>query len=252
MLSSWKLLAPSLRPDATLQRDGWLSPRAGGGSMLALASEGLFEPINLIVSGQSDAFILTEEGFLDYARSIGFSFECLRQHRGGYQQANLGDGKGWENELFELREVLVGADPGDWIGTCVESFTGGNHFRAWQQNGSAADTGAWFLAVSKEKSLRFSHTIDHDGYNVGRDLMVGQALRPSCWAGRCWQASVEWANDLLAPGSDGINHGISQDGRVAILFIEETFDTRIGESKETPFAKPPRQRSGLVADRARL
>jgi hypothetical protein len=142
-----------------------------------LASEGLFEPINLIVSGQSDAFILTEEGFLDYARSIGFSFECLRQHRGGYQQANLGDGKGWENELFELREVLVGADPGDWIGTCVESFTGGNHFRgmsltcveveqgfrqliafpayhcatAWQQNGSAADTGAWFLAVSKEK-----------------------------------------------------------------------------------------------------
>lgn len=33
-----------------------------------LASEGLFEPINLIVSGQSDTFILTEEGFLDYAR----------------------------------------------------------------------------------------------------------------------------------------------------------------------------------------
>lgn len=33
--------------------------------------------------------------------------------------------------------------------------------------------------------------------------MVGRALQPSCWAGRCWQASVEWADDLLAPGSDG-------------------------------------------------
>ncbi len=30
-------------------------------------------------------------------------------------------------------------------GTCWESFAGGHHFRAWRQNGTHADSGAWFI-----------------------------------------------------------------------------------------------------------
>jgi hypothetical protein len=30
-------------------------------------------------------------------------------------------------------------------GTCWESFAGGHHFRAWRQNGTLADSGAWFV-----------------------------------------------------------------------------------------------------------
>ena len=37
-----------------------------------------------------------------------------------------------------------------WIGSCLESVIGGNHFRAWKQNGTGAANGAWFLAASKE------------------------------------------------------------------------------------------------------
>lgn len=37
--------------------------------------------------------------------------------------------------------------------------TGGNHFRAWKQNGSEADTGAWFLAASKEIDARGNHKV---------------------------------------------------------------------------------------------
>lgn len=33
----------------------------------------------------------------------------------------------------------------DW-GTCWETLVGGNHFRAWKQDGPFGRTGAWFLA----------------------------------------------------------------------------------------------------------
>lgn len=35
---------------------------------------------------------------------------------------------------------------GGFVGTCLETLEGGNHFRYWQQSGSDADSGAWFLA----------------------------------------------------------------------------------------------------------
>jgi len=34
--------------------------------------------------------------------------------------------------------------------TLVNPPIGGNHFRAYKQNGTEANSGAWFLAVSKE------------------------------------------------------------------------------------------------------
>ena len=53
------------------------------------------------------------------------STECLGIHLGDPQSANLGDGNGWVNQTVELRQ-----DYGEsTVGTCLESLTGGNHFR---------------------------------------------------------------------------------------------------------------------------
>lgn len=137
---------------------GWVDPRDRGGSMLDLVGNGLREPVNAIISGHSDPQILSEAGLRDYVRTIGFSFECLDLHIGGLQRADLGDGNGWITEQFEYRETQGWEAPGRWVGACWESLYGGNHFRVWKQNGTHADTGAWFLAVSKEKvSLLLRH-----------------------------------------------------------------------------------------------
>jgi hypothetical protein len=130
---------------------GWVDPRDRGGSMLDLVGNGFREPINAVISGHSDPQILSEAGLRDYVRTIGFSFECLDLHIGGLQRADLGDGNGWITEQFEYRETQPWEAPGRWVGACWESLYGGNHFRVWKQNGTHADTGAWFLAVSKEK-----------------------------------------------------------------------------------------------------
>lgn len=59
---------------------------------------GLGEPINAILSGNSDAAVLVDQmengGLQNYFISIGFAGECLGQHSGSNQQANLGDGNG--------------------------------------------------------------------------------------------------------------------------------------------------------------
>lgn len=78
-----------------------------------------------------------------------------------------------------------------------------------------------------------------DGYNIGRDWFVEKATAGSHWRGIWWKADVEWREGLLAPGKhgeqappqprsvktilhncySGVNHGIEQDGIVAILTI---------------------------------
>ena len=72
---------------------GWVDPSTGGGSMLDLVHNGMREPINVIISGLSDPYILSDAGLRDYVRSIGFSFECLDLHIGNLQRADLGDGR---------------------------------------------------------------------------------------------------------------------------------------------------------------
>ncbi|EST09788.1 hypothetical protein PSEUBRA_000172 [Kalmanozyma brasiliensis GHG001] len=200
---------------------GWLDPRTHGGSMLDLVGNGLREPINVIISGHSDAHVLSDLGLKDYIRTIGFSFECLNLHMGNLQRADLGDGKGWTPEMFEYRETGFPGAPGRWVGACWESLYGGNHFRVWKQNGTHANTGAWFLAVSKEKNLKYHHTIDRDGYNVGRDLLVAAAERGGRWNSVYYKADVEWIDGLLEAGRHGINHNIGQDGRTAVLTVRK-------------------------------
>ena len=103
---------------------------------------GVGEPLNIIVSGLSSPGVLTDHGFLNFARSIGLwilchiqieksiddlgsSTECLGIHIGDLQSANLGDGHGWVNQTIELRQDYGDPD----LGTCLESLNGGYHFR---------------------------------------------------------------------------------------------------------------------------
>ncbi|OSX59701.1 hypothetical protein POSPLADRAFT_1040740 [Postia placenta MAD-698-R-SB12] len=193
---------------------GWVDPRLLGGRLLDWAYGTLGEPLNVIISGLSDPYILTEPGLHAYAKSIGYSEECLGLHYGDIHNADLGDGLGRKPEQFLARQDYFPV-----MGTCWESVRGGHHFRAWRQNGTLADSGAWFLGASLEKDSSKNHQIVPNGYNVGRDFLVEQATAGSRWKGMWWMADVEWRAGLLQKGSRGVNHDIEQDGVVAILTV---------------------------------
>ncbi|KAH9047694.1 hypothetical protein EDB84DRAFT_1393152 [Lactarius hengduanensis] len=203
--------------------EGWADPRINGGRLLDVTphipqftAPLLGEPLNVILSGLSDPYVLTEEGFREYTKSIGYSYECLGLHIGNIHKADLGDGNGRTPELYLARQAYFPV----W-GTCWESIAGGHHFRAWRQNGTHADSGAWFIGASKEEHSQKRHKIVKNGYNLGRDWFVESAVAGSHQKGRnvWWGAEVEWRTGLLEPGSNGVNHGIAQDGRVAVLTV---------------------------------
>lgn len=94
------------------------------------------------------------------------------------------------------------------------------------------------IRASKELDSTKRHTISPDGYNIGRDWLVERAVRGGRWKGMWWKADVEWRTDLIKEGKKGlplryslsikaynffvkkgVNHGIAQDGRVAILTV---------------------------------
>lgn len=117
-----------------------------------------------------------------------------------------------------------------YVGTCKETFNGGNHFRWWVQNGTEANSSAIFMAASRELPLSTNHMIDTDGYNLGRDELVGNATGATEWEGNKYNTTVTWipAGILLNATTDGINHPEvalpgqpAQDGRVAVLTITQ-------------------------------
>lgn len=121
---------------------------------------------------------------------------------GTLHEADLGDGLGWRPEQLLVRQTFrTSLEIPLWGTTCWESLAGGNHFRAWRQNGTLASTGAWFLAVSQEMSGRAHHMIVEDGYNLGRDLLVSRAVAPA--VGARWVADVAWIQGLIEPGIKG-------------------------------------------------
>ncbi|KAH7908420.1 hypothetical protein BJ138DRAFT_1091291 [Hygrophoropsis aurantiaca] len=194
---------------------GYYDPVGGGGSMLDNAGDGLGEPLNVIISGLSSPEVLTDTGIVNYARAIGFSEECFDIHLGAPQSANLGDGNGWVNQTIELRQ-----DYGDApVGTCLESLIGGDHFRVYRQNGTNADSGALFLAVSQEEPVTDGHDIIPNGYNIGRDSLVTWATGQTSYGGLSYTTTAQNITGLLAPGSNGVNHGIAQDGVVVLLTV---------------------------------
>ncbi|KAL1950451.1 hypothetical protein VTO73DRAFT_5575 [Trametes versicolor] len=193
---------------------GWVDPRLNGGRLIDFVTKKLGEPLNIIISSLSDPYILTETGLHNYVKSIGFSEECLGLHYGYIHEADLGDGLGRKPEQFLGRQHYFPI-----MGTCWESVRGGHHFRAWKQNGTDANSGAWFLGASEEMDSSKNHMIVEDGYNRGRDYIVSQITQITHWKGMWWKGEVEWREGLLQRGNRGVNHKIEQDGRVAILTI---------------------------------
>lgn len=212
--------APNGQPSKTLvpsKGKAFIDPRLYGGRNLDL-SAGLGEPLNVIISGLSSPELLTRKGLQSYFRSLDFDFECLGLHSGKPQQAWL-DPRGWVDQVFLFREVYTPLD--HLFGTCLESLVGGNHIRAWQQQG----TGAWFLAVSKEEDATKHHMVVPDGYNIGRNEMVektqsGKPAGQTSFFGKKYSTRVEYVSGLLEVGTEGINHGIAIDGRTAILTVK--------------------------------
>jgi len=208
----------SLNPQSDSTGVAFTSPLPGNGSELTFVSPGLGEPMNVIISGLSSPEVLTDDGFLNFAQALGMSFECLDIHLGGPQSANLGDGNGFVNQTTELRQDFGNAE----LGTCLESLIGGNHLRMFRQNGTLANTGALFLAVSKEEDLEEAHTIVPNGYDIGRDLFVSTAVNngaTTSFGGVTYSATSQNITGLLQPGSTGVNHGISIDGIVVLLTV---------------------------------
>lgn len=194
---------------------GWFDPRINGGRFLDYTNPIFGEPLNIIITSRSDPFILTDIGLRTYAESVGYSNECLDIHLGTLHTADLGDGDGQKFQQFLARQNFP------VMGTCWESLAGGHHFRAWKQNGTLANSGAWFLGASKEQPASQNHMIVPDGYNIGRNYFVERAVAGTQFHGKWWKAEVEWREGLLAPGRRGVNHAIRQDGLVAILTVHK-------------------------------
>ncbi|GJN90587.1 hypothetical protein Rhopal_003599-T1 [Rhodotorula paludigena] len=221
---------------------GYANPTAGGGKWLTLARntwpEGLGEPINIVISANSHPALMTDEGFYDWGMSINFGTylldasgvgsyhgECFGQTDGARQAANLGDGNGMHNQSDLLRENF-----GDvTYGVCKESANGGFHYRVWRQNGTDADTGAWFLAASEEEDLSNNHMIVDNGYDLGRDEVVRRAVAP----GGTKSPITNTTYTATAVNASGvgyfdnitfwdINHRISTDGVVMVLTVDVT------------------------------
>ncbi|CAL1712157.1 unnamed protein product [Somion occarium] len=169
---------------------------------------------SILVLMVDDFLISRPNDWANLSISIGFSEECLGLHYGHLHEADLGDGLGRKQEHFLARQHYFPIG-----GTCWESVRGGHHFRAWRQNGTLANSGAWFIGASKEQDSSKNHKIDEDGYNLGRDYVVDRAVSGSRSNGVWWKAEVEWREGLLQRGRSGVNHAISQDGRVAILTV---------------------------------
>jgi len=201
-------------PSLVKRGAAYYNPNSNGGSMLDNATYG-GEPLNVIISGQSSSSVLTDNGILNYAMAVGFSIECFGFHLGGPQSANLGDGNGWVNQTLEIRQDYGNA----YIGTCLESIIGGNHFRVYRQNGSEADSGALFLAVSSEEPASQNHNIVPNGYDIGRDLFVSGAVGKTKYGGVKYSTVAKNLTGLLPPGDTGVNHGIAQDGMTVLLTV---------------------------------
>jgi hypothetical protein len=95
--------------------------------------------------------------YLLLIRSLRYSEECLGLHYGTIHEADLGDGGGRTREVFLARQSYFPIWGSCWesiAGTylvplsssfTMQPFAGGQHFRAWKQNGTLANSGAWFI-----------------------------------------------------------------------------------------------------------
>ncbi|GAA6062507.1 hypothetical protein JCM10212_006356 [Sporobolomyces blumeae] len=241
------LSSPPALSTATAATDlpalGFYNPTGNGGGWRTtweyVEWQPLGEPINLVVSGHSSPEVLEYDGVIDYFASLRFSAQCFQFYDdGSIQGADLGDGNGVLNQTTILRYNYD--DP--TLGTCGETLQGGNHFRLWQQNGSLANSGAWFLAASKEHNILLNHMIVPNGYDRGRDEIVQLATTDSLSSvsssssasnatttsplspHRVYRTTVRSVSGEeyfgVNPDPKTFNHYIGTDGRIAVLTVE--------------------------------
>lgn len=240
---------------------GYFNPLSDGGSFLTQVNDtfppGQGEPLNTIISANSDPRVLVNSaengGLLNFFLSFGFSGECLGQHSGAPQEADLGDGNGWENETAEYRWNY--GDP--QLGACKETIQGGDHFRYWPQNGPQGDSGAIFMAVSYELPLEDGHDIVVNGYNLGRDWLIGNITQSSIptqnltngstftgttsWGNYTYTSQITYFSGLLQNTSIGINHNdtVGVNGANAIDGLVAVIDVKITGTPPKSFAWKP-------------
>ncbi|KAG5653750.1 hypothetical protein H0H81_010837 [Sphagnurus paluster] len=92
--------SPSNNGGDELWRAGWTSWSGGSNRQIPVTYPmGQGEPVNAIISGNSDSAVLVDSelngGLRNYYVSLGFSSECLGQKSGSNQAVNLGDGHGY-------------------------------------------------------------------------------------------------------------------------------------------------------------
>jgi len=93
------------------------------------------------------------------------------------------------------------------------------------------------MATSYEQPIAEGHNIVNNGYDFGRDWLVGNATAQTTiintsnlsagatfqgktsFDGFTYQTSVQYVPGLLPVGSDGVNHGIPLDGFVAVMEV---------------------------------
>ncbi|WFD32551.1 hypothetical protein MSPP1_003599 [Malassezia sp. CBS 17886] len=207
----------------------FLDPTEDGSILTKNSGDSGGEPLNVIISDRSDPYVLQDTGFTNYADSINFvEGTCLNVTAGGpndalgggLQRANLGDGFGSRIQAGIRRY-------GDG---CREALTGGNHLRYWFQNGTSPThkkpTNAVFLAVSIEESLKKNHQIVPNGYDLGRDQLVGNATKGITRdsSGTEYKTTLVRKDNSLMKGisAEDLNHNINTDGNVAVLLVEVT------------------------------
>ncbi|CCM03680.1 uncharacterized protein FIBRA_05824 [Fibroporia radiculosa] len=229
---------------------GFYNPTSNGGQWLTQVQDtyppGQGEPINVVISGDSDTAVLQNQeingGLLNYFISFGYSTECLGQHQGAPQAANLGDGLNFVNQTAEIRWDYGNPE----LGTCEETIEGGSHFRYWSQDGSQADSNAVFMASSYELPETDQHNIIFNGYNLGRDWLVGNVTNQTqiinstlltnsseytgktAYGGYTYQTTAKYYSGFLPNTSYGVNHNLSVgnaqtnavDGWLAVLTVK--------------------------------
>ncbi|KZT11875.1 uncharacterized protein LAESUDRAFT_733810 [Laetiporus sulphureus 93-53] len=233
---------------ASIPAVGFYNPTGNGGSWLTKVDDtypaGQGEPINVVISADSEASVLVDQeidgGLQNYFNAFGYSTECLGQHQGSDQAANLGDGNGYVNQTAEIRWDYGDAE----IGTCKETIVGGSHFRYWTQDGSAADSKAVFMAASYEEPETDNHNIVFNGYpsdwlvgnvtNQTHLISTGNVTNGTTYSGQTsfdgytYATTAQYLRGYIPDTSYAVNHNGSvasatvnaTDGFIAVLTVK--------------------------------
>ena len=67
---------------------------------------------------------------------------------------------------------------------------------------------AYTCSVSKEEPATDNHDIVADGYNIGRDELVADAIGTKSFGGITYSTTARNVAGLMAAGSQGVNHGM--------------------------------------------